>query len=486
MTTRMHNFTWLSLLVSVIITVSCGSTEITSVSTLDVTTTPSDKFISSTQILPTRTSTPENLLSDRQPSVEQIKTYLSGSFADTVQQNITFDNECVNDECIVTSKYLFYIPGFGQPANEYLASFFEMNLFLDDDSFYYVDVSGDKQDDLIIHGSDFVIVFLWQGEYYTEPYLVLRQPWKYGSSSQIYFEDWTGDHINEIVFDFRGGTGGTGASGNSWFRHLVHCKDDICQVIWHHPVFTLLNWFYDNGLVYSQTETKLQNDKTNHPSIQTYTKGFDISMSNWNPETYQVYTTTLSTYSWDGVEFALDRTKVITPERMIQAQSTLTSTSITGVVASVSYGVCQLHVEEVVSQKFGCKPNFTIVRWQDITNDDILEVVVTTLSAATSEDVAPSQAVWNEEECLNQRLIAYEWDKGILHEVANIAGCVVQSDLYGVRLEDYDSDGQVEIVAASKLTSSPLTYLDWSEPIMEDRIYKWNGSEFTLWKQIQR
>ena len=142
--------------------------------------------------------------------------------------------------------------------------------------------------------------------------------------------------------------------------------------------------------------------------------------------------------------------------------------------------------EEIVGSKFGCKPNFTVVQWQDITNDDQLEIIVTTLSADKSQDVSPSEDLLNEEGCLNQRLLAYQWSQDNIREIANIAGCVVQADLYGVQLKDWDDDGQLEILAADQLTDPATYYSSWSEPIVEDRIYKWSGVEFTFWKRMPR
>jgi len=48
--------------------------------------------------------------------------------------------------------------------------------------------------------------------------------------------------------------------------------------------------------------------------------------------------------------------------------------------------------------------------------------------------------------------------------------------LYGVTIEDYDADRQVEILAA------PVGYSN--APALNNRAYKWNGTRFVLWSDI--
>jgi hypothetical protein len=97
-------------------------------------------------------------------------------------------------------------------------------------------------------------------------------------------------------------------------------------------------------------------------------------------------------------------------------------------------------------------------------------------------------------EFTTQRLIIFQWDGTVAPQIADITGDVIHSDLYGVRLEDVDSDGQLEILAGSGYLSEGIdckSYLDiapgeievcWQELSFDDVIYKWDGASFVLWE----
>lgn len=141
---------------------------------------------------------------------------------------------------------------------------------------------------------------------------------------------------------------------------------------------------------------------------------------------------------------------------------------------------CTLYVDnQIVGDAFDCKGNFTTVQWQDITNDGQEEIVIITLSYGEKTELR--------ETCLQQHLLAYEWIGSEAVEIANIRGCVVEADLYGVRFDDLENDDQVEIVAADSWHTEPECFRDlclggseWFELGHRDEIYKWDGSSFVF------
>ncbi|MBL8046759.1 MAG: hypothetical protein JNL09_09470, partial [Anaerolineales bacterium] len=83
-----------------------------------------------------------------------------------------------------------------------------------------------------------------------------------------------------------------------------------------------------------------------------------------------------------------------------------------------------------------------------------------------------------EKHCVHQRLVAFQWNGETATPIANITGCVIREDLYGVLLKDFDNDGQTEILAAKTDFDSSGRRIDVTE------IYKWNGSQFVFWDDV--
>jgi hypothetical protein len=77
-----------------------------------------------------------------------------------------------------------------------------------------------------------------------------------------------------------------------------------------------------------------------------------------------------------------------------------------------------------------------------------------------------------------------------VEETGMILAKRAQNDLYGVLLEDVDSDGQVEIIFVSQLTTEPECHGTgypphcWFEFDPIDHVYKWNGAEFVFWGEL--
>jgi hypothetical protein len=224
-------------------------------------------------------------------------------------------------------------------------------------------------------------------------------------------------------------------------------------------------------------------------------------------EALKVFTSTQEIYVWDGTTFDLTETKVLREPTIVEEDASLEANSELGRAtvavennhrAGGNNDFCQLFLNnEPVGDLFGCKRNFTTVEWRDVTEDGRPEVVVEALSGArpsafrgTWPDVEYEDWVTlSEIECVHQHLLAYQWDGATATKIADVEGCLVQSDLYGVRLSDLDDDGQVEIVAANSWYTerecpADVLYYCWFEFGYENNVFKWNGTEFVLWDTV--
>lgn len=391
----------------------------------------------------------------------------------------------------------------------------------------YEDVNGDEEDDLIVSDFLLVAVFTWVGNQYNEPLLYQMPIWKYSPASRVYLEDWTNDGVPEIIFDVQDDAGGTGLISYHWKKFIIHCAQEqkpACNSVWtgHLVIFSA---DYNAGgldLFQSKIERIVTEDSV---SIKIITNSFAVydswgwyfdipivSGSNFSPiagivdddyrvDSLNVFATTLTTFTWNGQFFELQNTEVIEPTYRIDSQTISEATNITENIAKVivesetvstyQNDTCQVFVDEIlIGAPFGCKQNFTTVNWQDITNDGIAELTIFALSGLLN----PVGEELTDKGCVHQRFIAYQWIGSQLNEIANITGCVVQSDLYGVRIEDIEGDGQVEILAADSWFTETICELPSSEPILYsncwfewghgDEVYKWNGIEFVYWSLL--
>ncbi len=223
----------------------------------------------------------------------------------------------------------------------------------------------------------------------------------------------------------------------------------------------------------------------------------------------KVMTTTLDIFVWNGTQFVFVDSNVVNEPYIIEEAMALEA-SHDDDFATITFennhdpigdnDFCQLFLnEETVGDVFGCKQNFTTVEWLDITNDQRLEIVVTALSGARPSALSGSWPDVDSEDlyslsdirCVHEHILAYEWDGVAIRKIADVEGCVVQEDLYGVELSDTDNDGQVEILAVNNLFSdsacitTTIFHSCWFEIDPKINIYKWNGAEFVFWEIIQ-
>lgn len=401
-----------------------------------------------------------------------------------------------------------------KPTTDELKSYLQLAFPVDfygiDDSanIIYADVSGDGQDDLIVDNFLEVIVLIWSGHTYLQPYRLHYSYWKYDPGSTIKLEDWTNDGTPEVIFDYRGDTGGTGIVTRWWKRHVIHCGEFGCRLVFETDMGSETDDYNLGGVSISNVSVRVNANLAREPIVRKSSERFSVFccwlMENESRDfpftSLNVFTSTVSQYIWNGSVFTLTSEQVASLPVAIDGSSVLTATSSAGISAFVVAesnnaadslnDQCQLKVaDQPTGPVFGCKRNFTSLSWRDITGDGREDLMVVALSGAY--DLALSSKPLSEKGCAHQRLLLYDIAAPAPREIANVTGCVVRSDLFGVRLEDFDQDGQTEIVAAKtpyteEICRDNLIGSCWYQlahtPAIE--IYKWNGSHFVFWDDV--
>lgn len=439
--------------------------------------------------VPTATSVPS--LTIRQPSIEELEEYLSG------------------------------LSLMEDPYGHVIETIYE-------------DVNGDGETDLVVSDYLFLGIFLWQGDKYEGTFIYQGYPWKYDPGSRITLEDWTNDGIPEVIFDFRDDTGGSGVIDTHWTRYVIHCPHDDfdCKVVWAGKTASFYEGNGRGGVSRLQADVEHLINSNDLPTLEVVTESFAIhsigavpytspigdgilsysggrKVEDFPPfyplESLKIYTSTLDIFTWNGTEFAWQETQVVSPATYIDSLAVLEATSSEGKIASITTrsnddaghlnDICQLFIDgNVLGLEFGCKENFTAVTWQDVTSDGQEELVVVTYSGTYTDTGFAGEVEYPGKDCVHQRAIIYQQAGPQMQEIADVTGCVVRSDLYGVRFEDIDADGQVEILAASgqiigsrcfsAISTGPTQESCWWEVGYQNEVYKWNGLEFAYWELL--
>jgi hypothetical protein len=415
---------------------------------------------------PTVSPTPMPRLTVREPDLHELQTYLA-----SVPVRLFSEAEGIT---------------------EYFEGYFDEFSLTESAQIMYEDVNGSGEIDLIIAdlqpfiwGRGMLAVLLWENGY-GDP-LLLTGFAKYMPNHRVIFEDWTGNGLPEIIYDFQTDTGGTGVVVTARTRHVIHCHKQ-CDVVWRHITGQRRNYYVAVDWINIDIE---QTTISGRPALLVSSESF------YSPrirsEAYsrgiQVLTSTEKVYTWNGTIFELDQDVVVSLPYYIDTQAALIATHSSGTQALITpefneedilYPIfdCTLNVNNLpVDVPFPCHPDFTTVDWRDITGDEQEEIVVVALAFAT------------------QRLLAYQWNGTEARQIADVTGDVIRPSLFGVALSDVDGDGQLEMrtglfdrsqLSFCAMYSDPPIYnpdhekveFCWDDWHFTEVVYKWDGFQY--------
>jgi hypothetical protein len=358
-----------------------------------------------------------------------------------------------------------------------------------------VDVTGDGVIDFVIPGWHGIIVVPSSEDGYGEPYW-MKAGWSRASlpEIEIIFQDLTGDDIPEIIYNEGLWGGGTGLWSYEVNRSIIHCIGTGCSEIWSGLVYREIHDYNSGGLSVYRASFASNYDEDGNSIIKITDEGFSIHCcmkfgTSDHPEGSKafnpllIFPSIISIYSFEDGVFNKADEQIVSLEKTIESNSRLVSTSSSGTIAAISWefnmsasnanDYCQIAVESsALGDYFGCRHDFTEVGWQDITGDGKEDIVITAYSSGYP--YGPEELI-SDEICMHQRIIAYSKEDDGYRLIANIAGCVLEEDLFGVKLEDITGDGEPEIIAAHLITETDE---------YPTRAYKWNGDEFVMWSEL--
>lgn len=379
------------------------------------------------------------------------------------------------------------------------------------DAIHYVDLNNDDQLDLVAHSYMHIAVMVWIDGQYSQPFQLLDTSGHRNPYSKVTFEDWTFDDVPEVIFHERQiPASGTDIGGYRFKDTVIHCTESECHSIWDGVVFDNFNAYLVDGTWIQQTKIHQSLSEASIPEINTTTTEFVYGcvyacyLENDLPlpagqHTYnarnRVGSTIQQHYRWNGAVFELESEKWLNEPYAIEISSQLEAVNnmddkakimmeavATG-YAGQRFPQCQLFINDnMVGEPYFC--DSANVTWQDITGDGHEELIVNAYAGfAGVQD--------GEKECAHQRLIAYQQSDEVFHQVANVTGCLVQIDLFGIHLENIDDDPALELVAAGYIytdfeTKPCYAGFCWYEPNYINDIYDWNGVEYIFSHIIPR
>lgn len=352
----------------------------------------------------------------------------------------------------------------------------------------YIDLSGDGVDDLVIRGrwfadASYVKILIWSSFRYCDPFTSVSSGGN-GGGVTTSLEDWTNDGVPEIIR-----TAWIPNSTASWFTsrwstYMISCVGGFCRSILSVPEHTI-NVTYDNG-EYSIRRTYLDRDTVDEtPILRFRSEGFTVHPFNSTLPPLVIEPVMNRIYQWNGTLFELMEEREVVPAFSLGSMQILSATNSLGEIATVTLPTatpsggwtnCTISIQEEQVGFCVGRPEFVRITWQDVTNDGIEELLVWDV---TSNGKGLT--------CFHQTLTIYQAIKGGYTRLPAISGCVMGSDLHGVRIEDLDGDGQVEIIAARDLLTSSRLESETTFPFpvrLWENVYLFDGTSFVHPKPV--
>lgn len=370
-----------------------------------------------------------------------------------------------------------------EPANGLEAAYVEMQ----------ADVDSDGDLDLVVAVPYGLTVLMKEAGAYVRVAQVGVGPSRFTADIDVGFADWTGDGLPEIVFDATTTGGGTNLYSAAQQRTILTCHAGGCQPAWDGSLRSFWDDDLSGGFSLSTSTLELVPAAAPEPAtlrivnagyaVQccTYGEGIEIE----HPITVYTETETLLALSAGGV-FEPRSVRVVEPLRFPEPEAIHAAADRRGRQASLEWleainnDSCRVLLDGAqLGLAFGCRQALTTLQWQDVNGDGREELIVSAyvpdnLVVRMDWDRGPSESEWTSEfrACVSQRVSVYAVAGETPELLADVSGCVVEPSLFGVRFEDRDGDGQVELVAA-------LGGDDNGDQAGTD-IYRWNGETFAL------
>jgi len=376
------------------------------------------------------------------------------------------------------------------------------------------DINGDSHDDVIVFNRLQIVVFLGserESELYNPTLFLEEDRYRGIAGSRIQFTDWTFDGSPEIELDQLIVYASGSSESYTWFKTIYQCKYEECHRIWQGRVGSLFLDGHFGGICTEREFPRPLMASNGLHLIRSYQEGFDIYGCGEMSEAlyavkdhHRIQQGIVAWYEWNGDEYTFSHEEVANYAQDISSNSLTRSIGPAGQIAEISIlrdlymsphtDSCQIKLNgEILGPSFSCKHNFSRIAWEDMTGDLRKDLVVTVFSGpnyVTSDYPYIS--------CPHQHLLAYEIHGNEARKIADISGCSIDTDLFGVRLEDIDQDGVAEILSAGlPVNENPhdcfyfendrvyeinpdkyetCLYTDFTRSIT---VYRWNGSVFS-------
>lgn len=202
------------------------------------------------------------------------------------------------------------------------------------------DVDQDGEDEIIVWGggassSLFAGILDWDGNRWRVAWFD-RVDTRYSGRTRVRVEDFDNDGQSNVVLEYlTHPCSGTGVLCQSWDITLLQCEHLSCTPIWTHPVASVDKFMMDYTRISSEYRfldqhhlSKADIEIIQHGIEFRWDFGADMSMCDLG--SIDVLTTTRTIYQWNGHEYALNTSTVISGERPLSINPVTTTVDFDG------------------------------------------------------------------------------------------------------------------------------------------------------------